>query len=90
MFISYSYKSVLQFQYQIITMSMPLGIHKSHLVNNAVTVIISSGSKGIARMSLPPLNNSEEPVPLELCPAFYSPISMQVSVPDSMVYPCTT
>lgn len=66
----------------VVSTSVLLDMHKSHAASNAVTVI-PSGSKGVVTVSLPLLNSKEEPVPLELWLALYSPMSMQVSVPDS-------
>ena len=64
-------------------LSVSPGVHKSNLSNNAVNYIISSGSASNVTVSLPPINNSEEPVPLEVWVTLYLPTSMQVSVPDS-------
>ena len=64
-------------------LSVSPGAHKSHSSNNAVNyIIISLGSKRNVTVSLPPINNSEEPMPLEVRPNL--PTSMQVSVPDSV------
>ena len=60
-------------------MSSALDIHKNygHSANSAVTLsILSSGSKGNATVSPPPLNNNEETVPLEFWPILHPQISV--------------